>query len=121
MKRNNILIVFLVGLLVILTAAFLLLDFRLMRAEMAVDSESETFAFSVSGDERPLPLEQGLALYVQAPRGLEEELVEALREELRTNPYVRDINLREEPPVPAEGTVLVVTIGEPSVLFWSHF
>ena len=121
MKRRNLLIVFLVGLLAIVAAAFLLLDFRLMRAQMAVDSESETFTFSVSGDERPLQLEQDLALYVEAPAGLEDELVAALREELKTNPYVRDINLQEEPLEAAEDTVLVVRIGEPSVLFWSPF
>lgn len=121
MKGKNTRIVFLVVLLVILAAAFLLLEFRLMRAQMAVDSESETFAFSVSGDERPLPLEQDLDLCVQAPQELEDELVEALREALKTNPYVRDVRLQGEPMVAAEDSVLVVTMDEPSVLFWSPF
>lgn len=120
MKRSTRLILFLVALLVIIAAVFLLLDFRLLRAQMAVDSNTETYSFSID-EGRRLPLEQDLDLYVQAPQGLEEALVEALSEELPTNPYVGAVNVEEEPPAAAADSVLVVEIDEPSVLFWSPF
>ncbi|HEX6383766.1 MAG TPA: hypothetical protein VF177_03755 [Anaerolineae bacterium] len=104
----------------IIAAAFLLLDFRLLRAQMAVDSNAGTYSFSID-EERRLPLEQDLDLYVQAPQGLEAQVVEALSEELPTNPYVRAVNVQEEPLAAAVDSVVVVEIDEPSVLFWSPF
>lgn len=120
MKRSAQLLLALAILLVIFAAAFLLLNFRLMEAQMAVDSNAATYSFSVD-DETPLPLEQDLDLYVQAPLDLEDELVEALRQELRSNPYVRDINVPAEPVAAAADSVLVVEIDEPSAFFWSPF
>lgn len=120
MKRGALLLLLLAVLLIVLAAAFLLLDFRFQQARMAVDSNVSTYSFNV-GKETPLPLEQDLALYVQAPPELEGELAQALSEELTTNPYVRDINLQAEPVAAAADSVLVVEIDNPSVLFWSPF
>jgi uncharacterized protein (TIGR01732 family) len=118
MKRSTQLIIVLFILLIALGAAFFLLDFRLMQAGMAENSNVATYSFSVS-EETPLPLEQDLDLYVDGPPLLEEELVSALMAELRTNPYVRNVNLQEEPVTASADTVLVVEIAEPSTLFWS--
>jgi len=118
MKRLAKLLLLATIVLVIFAAAFLLLDFRFQQAQMAVDSSVETYAFSVD-DETPLPLEQTLDLYIRAPLSMEDELAEALRAELATNPYVREVKLREAPPAPADDSVLVLAIDEPSVLFWS--
>lgn len=108
-------------LIILFAAAFLLLDFRAQKAEMAVDSTVETYTFGHGERSGPWPLEQALDLYVQAPRDLEGELVEALSEELSANPYVGDINVQEAPPAAAKDSILVVEIAKPSVAFWSPF
>ena len=120
MKRGTQLLILLGVLALLLAAAFLLLDFRLQRAQMAADSTVSTYSFSVD-EESPLPLEQPLDLYVQAPLALEDELAEALVAELAANQYVRDVNLRQGSRRRAGDSVLVLTIEEPSVLFWSPF
>lgn len=120
MKQRTQLLLVLAILFVIVAAAFLLLDFRLQQAETGTTSNASTYSFATD-EETSLPLEQDLELYVQAPPGLEDELVAALRQELVSNPYVRDVNLQEEPPRPAEDSVLVVEIDEPSAHFWSPF
>lgn len=117
--RTKLLLVLAV-LLVLFAAAFLTLDFRFMQAQMAVDHSAATYSFSID-EETPLPLEQDLDLYVQAPLDLADELAEALATELKTNPYVRDINVQAEPIAAAADSVLVVEIDDPSVLFWSPF
>lgn len=118
MKRGAQLLILLAVLIVLLAASFLLLDFRLQRAQMATDSTVSTYSFNAT-EESPLPLEQRLDLYVKAPLGMEDELAEALSAELAANPYVGDINLRQEPRRPADDSILFITIDEPSVLFWS--
>lgn len=117
--RTKLLLVLAV-LLVLFAAAFLTLDFRFMQAQMAVDHTAATYSFSID-EETPLPLEQDLDLYVQAPLDLADKLAEALAAELTTNPYVRDINVQTEPVAAAADSVLVVEIDDPSVLFWSPF
>lgn len=120
MKRGAQLLILLAVLIVLLAAAFLLLDFRLQRAQMATDSTVSTYSFNAN-EESPLPLEQRLDLYVEAPLGMQDELAEALDAELAANQYVGDIILRQGPRRPADDSVLIITIDEPSVLFWSPF
>ena len=119
MRRRTQLLILLAVFLVIVAAAFLLLDFRFQQAEMAVDSSVSTYTYSFD-EQTPALLNQKLDLYIEAPPGMEYELAKALREELATNPYVGDDNLRQAPPVPADDSVLVMTIDEPA-LFWSPF
>ena len=99
-----------------LVAATLLLDFRLMQAQMSVTRNASTYSFGVD-EGAPLPLEQEVDLYLDAPWGLEGALAEALRAELKDNPCVRDVNLQEGPVAAAPATVIVVEIAEPSVFF----
>lgn len=120
MRRRTQFILILITLLLLFAAATLLLDFRLIQAQMAVATNASTYSFGVD-DETPLPLEQELDLYLEAPWGLEEALGDALRTELSANPYVREVNLQEGPVAAAPTTVLVVQIEEPSVIFWSPF
>jgi hypothetical protein len=105
---------------VLITAAFLLLDFNLQQARMSVDSSRETYTFSID-ENTTLPLEQDIDLYVDAPLNLQEELEAKLSEELPAVPYVRDVNLLEGTPDPSENSILIVEILEPAVEFWSPF
>jgi hypothetical protein len=105
---------------VLITAAFLLLDFNLQQARMSVDSSGETYSFSVDED-TPLPLEQDIDLYVRAPLTLQEELAASLREQLPAVPYVRDVNILKGPSESSKDSILIVEILEPAVQFWSPF
>lgn len=109
-----------IALLVLLAAALFLLDFRFLRGELATESSAQTFAFSVEEESR-LPLEQELALYVQAPPPLREELAGALEGTLVANPFFGDVALREAPLQPVEEAFLLVDVAEPQSLFWSPF
>ncbi len=128
MKQSTQLILLLVGLLVVFTAIFLLLDFRLLQGQMAVNSSASTFASSVDEQSR-FPLNQDVDLYVQAPQEFENKLVGALREALQTNPYLGEINPEidpelnpdAEPLLAAEGSVLVIEIEDPTTFFWTPF
>lgn len=120
MKRGTLLLLLLAVLLVLLAAAFLLLEFRFQQARMATNSTVSTYAFGVD-EETPVPLERSLDLYIETPLDMKDELAEALRTELASNPYVGDVNFREGPPAPADESVLVLATGESTVLFWTPF
>lgn len=120
MRRNLWVVLGLVLIVLLLAAAFIFLDFRIVRARLATESIASTYTFSIS-DELPLPLEQELDLYVDAPAQMREAFVAALRERLRGNPYIGSINLREGTPVEAANSVLVVVLREPASLFWTPF
>lgn len=117
MTRNTKLLRLIAAVLV-LAAAFLLVDFRLLQSNLGVNSQTERYTLSVD-EANPLPMEQALDLYVQAPEPLEEALVEALTTELSSNPYVGTVTVREEPLQAAASTVLVVRVEEPATFLWS--
>lgn len=127
MKRQNQLLLLTVVLLAGAAAAFLLLAFRLQRAQMAVDSEVAAYGFGRAEEASPTAAQvapaaaRDLDLYVEVPAALKDEMVEALRAALDANGYVEEVMVREGVPAPADESVLVVAIEEPSVLFWSPF
>lgn len=119
MKRSTGIILILAG-LIVLVIAFLTLDFRLMQAELSVDSSASTSSATPQGAD-PLPLGRDLDLYVEAPPGIAVPLTEALAAGLASNPYVGVVTAREGPLLPSGDAVMVVLIDDPSALFWSPF
>lgn len=118
MKRSTLLLLLSVMLLLLFGVLFSLSDFRLQRAEMAVESTASTYAFGDNGNGSGLQTKP-LDLYVRAPAMIESELIQALREELATNPYVGQIELHETPPAAGKESVLVLTMEDPQSLFWT--
>ncbi|MDT8307801.1 MAG: hypothetical protein RRC07_17835 [Anaerolineae bacterium] len=113
MTRDTKLLLLIAAILV-LASAFLLVDFRLLQSNMAVNSQTERYTLSVD-EANALPMEQALDLYVQASAPLEE----ALTAELSSNPYIGTVTVREEPLQAAANTVLVVRVEEPATLLWT--
>ncbi len=118
MKRSTLLLLLSIMLLLVFGVLFSLSDFRLQHAEMAVDSTASTYAFG-DDTEGSATQAQALDLYVRIPTMIESELVQALRDELATNPYVGQIKLRETPPAAGKESVLVLTMEDPQSLFWT--
>jgi len=118
MKRSTLLLLLLAMFLLLFGALFSLSDFKLQRAEMAVESSASTYAFGDNGNGSGLQT-KALDLYVRAPAMIESELIQALRDALDTNPYVGRIELRQSPPAAGEESVLVLTMEDPQSLFWT--
>jgi hypothetical protein len=117
MKRNSSLYLILAAVLVIV-AAFFLVDFRLSQTSLATQSQTESYSFSVE-EPNDVLANQALDLYVQAPERLRDELADSLVTALQDNPYASTVTLREEPLQSAAGSVLVVAVEEPSTLMWT--
>lgn len=118
MKRNTLLLLVLIVLLA--AVAFLLLDFRLSQQTMAVNSQAARYTSGVDAGP-PLPAGESLDMYVIAPPWLAARLEDRLAEALDGNPYIGQITVRDEPLQEATGAVLVVSVEEPAVAFWTPF
>lgn len=115
--RTLLIIVFV---LLVVVAAFLFLDFRISRMELATNSQASRFTISVD-EGHSLPQGVHLDLYVEAPERLDQMLAEQLIATLDANPYVGAVTLRDDPPEAASGSVLVVRVKEPGGLGWTPF
>lgn len=118
-KNRTGLAITLVVLVFILIGVFLLLDFHVVRGQAKSESQVSTYTFGIDEDSK-LPFNQVLYVYVMDDGGLERELASALKESLTGNPYIGTIEIRGGTPAAASGSVLVVEITQPDIL-WTPF
>lgn len=103
--------------LLLVVAAFLVLDFHITQARSNVEFQSSTYSTNVSS-QTPLPLEQPTDLYVQDRSRLGRELGERLVESLVEIQYIGEVNSREGEPQAADGSVIVIDVRD-SNIFWT--
>jgi hypothetical protein len=113
------LLAFLFLLLVLLAAAFLLLDFRALRGQTGVQSQVSTYSFGYEAG-ASMRHNQHLTVYINAGDDVRDALAPALRNALTDNSFFSDIAVAALPAQPSDDSVLVVTVA-PNNLLWTPF
>jgi hypothetical protein len=115
-KKSPVILIILV---LIVIVAFLVLDFRLLQGQADKSSQVSTYEIGVDKGSR-LPMSQVLDVYVIGSSQLEDELAEALSNNLAGNLTASTIEVHEGAPVSSEESVLVVDLAQPDLL-WTPF
>jgi len=117
MKKISKVYIVVLPILLLIAAAFVWIDFRIVGGQSSVESQSATSSSGVD-EAVVLPLEPNMDLYVIGSERMADALQDELEEALSENQYIGDVHVVEGEPAQSEAGVLVLRI-EDSEIFWT--
>jgi hypothetical protein len=102
--------------MLLLTAGLGLFEFRAARSQTNIEHQVATFSFGRDGGSSLL-LNQDLGLYVFGPEQLAHKLADDLKETLKADTHIRDVQLQRGALARVDGSVLVVRIVKSDTLW----